>query len=53
MFQLFVWFVQMLRVIDRRCVVQKVIIIDNTINVENLRVVKARLLVVVHCVQVV
>lgn len=53
MFQLFMRLVQMLGVIDGRCVAYQMIVVDNAVDVENLRIVKARLLVIVHCVQVV
>lgn len=53
MFQLFMRLVQMLGVIDGRRVAYQMIVVDNAVDVENLRIVKARLLVIVHCVQVV
>lgn len=53
MFQLFMRLVQMLGVIDGRRVAYQMIVVDNAVDVENLRIVKARLLVIVYCVQVV
>lgn len=53
MFQLLMWFVQMLGMIDRRGVCDQVIVVDDAVDVEDLWIVETRFLVVVHRVQVV
>lgn len=54
MFQLFMRFIQVLGMIRwRRVVIQQMIIVYEAVEIENLWVVEARLLIVVHRIQVV